>query len=274
MTLSKISSLPVAPTRQDMDSFDQRADAFLTALVTMQEELDAWVDEFNAEGSTYNDKFTNRDSRLGSLEEEISTARGGSDDLADRLDAMSDRISNLIVMQQEISLGNIRVSRSRRPTPDDDGYLVGTYWVYPGEDDFWMCVRAEVSQYARWRRSNGDLVRRLDAPSVSGDASIDTFGELTLSLNGIDGEATEIRWYATGSPTVVSGAMAGTLNNTITLSWDTAGAYEVRAKVIGDGDLLYDSLYSDALHVVCGPSIYCGCGIYCGDGSYPGMMLE
>lgn len=274
MTLSTLSALPAAPTRADSSTFDDRADAFLTALVTLQEETNDWISEFNAESNTFDGKFYSSDSRLSSLESEVDDARAGSETVGGRITALSDQIANLITLQKTLSLGEISVSMSRRPTPDDDGYVVGTYWVYPDEDDCWFCVRV-LNQRARWRRSNGDLIRRLEAPTVIGDTSIDTAGDLTVSLTGLDSEATEVRWTATGSPTVAAGAMAGTLGTSITLSWAAAGNYEVRARVYGDGNqLLYDSLYSDALPVIVGPSLYCGCGAYCGDGSYCGMMLS
>jgi len=273
MSLSTISALPAAPSRQNMAQFDERADAFLSAMVVMQQELDSWIAEFNAEGATYDQKFYAADSQLATAIAEIQAARSGSDTLKDRLDALAAQIGNLVVMQQTLSLSQISVTMARRPTPDDDGYVPGTYWIYPAEDDFWFCVRA-VNQRTRWRRSNGDLIRRLEAPTVNGDTSIDTAGNLTITLTGLDPEALEVRWTATGSPTVISGAMSGTLGTTITLAWSDAGNYEVRSNVYGNNVLLYDSLYSDALPVNVGPSIYCGSGAYCGDGSYCGMMLS
>ena len=273
MTLSTLPGLSNAPTRKNMKDFDDKGDAFLSSLEIWSLMLIAWIDEFNAESATWDQKFYNSDSRLATAIAEIQAARSGSDTLKDRLDALAAQTGNLVVMQQTLSLSQVSVTMARRPTPDDAGYVPGTYWIYPAEDDFWFCVRT-VNRLTRWRRSNGDLIRRLEAPTVNGDTSIDTAGNLTITLTGLDPEALEVRWTATGSPTVISGAMSGTLGTTITLAWPDAGNYEVRAKVYGNNVLLYDSLYSDALPVNVGPSIYCGSGAYCGDGSYCGMMLS
>lgn len=271
MSLFQLSPLPQPPSRQDQSSFDQRADAFLTALVAYQVELNNWTDAFNAESQNYADKFYSRDSQLSDLETEVGNARSGYDTLGARLQALVSQVQDLVLSQNAISLSDIQVQRMRRPTPDDDGYAVGIFWLY--DDDFWLCTSSE-SAHAKWRRSDGTIIRRLETPSISGPSSASTYGDVVISLSDLDADAQSIEWDFDGSPTVLDGATSGSLQQSITVEWTTAGEYSVRARAIGDNVDRYASLYASQIAVLVGPSLYCGAGNYCGDGSYPGMMLS
>jgi hypothetical protein len=252
-----------------MAQFDERADAFLTALVAYQAEVNNWTDAFNAESQNYADKFYSRDSQLSNLENEVNNARSGYENLAARLQSLVSQVQDLVLSQNALSLSDIQVQRMRRPSPDDDGYAVGVFWLY--DDDFWLCASSE-SAHAKWRRSDGTMIRRLDPPSISGPGSAATYGDVVISLSDLDADAQSIEWDFDGSPTVLDGATSGSLQQTITVEWTAAGEYSVRARGVGDNDDRYTSMYASVINVLVGPSLYCGAGNYCGDGSYPGMM--
>lgn len=271
MTLSTLSTLPTAPTRTNMEDFDDNADAFLSAMTTLSAELKAWVAEFNEESATYDEKFYASDSTLAELVSEVDTARSGSDSLAARLTVLSDQLADLVLSQEALSTSDISVCKLRSPTPDDDGYARGMMWMY--NDDFWILVAVDPAQ-AKWRRSDGTILRRLSTPSIACDGSAETFGDVVISLDGLDDDADSITWEFTGSPTVVSGAQSGTLQTSITVQWTSAGNFTAKAKVVGNNTTRWTSEWSSQSAVVVGPSLYCGSGAYCGDGSYPGMMLS
>ena len=268
-TLSTLSTLPTAPSRKNMEDFDDNADAFLSALQVLSEELDGWIAEFNEESRTYDEKFYSSDSTLAAAVAEIDAARSGSATLAARLTVLSDQLASLVLSQEALSTADISVCRLRSPTPDDDGYARGMMWMY--DNDFWICVFVDPA-HAKWRRSDGTILRRLDTPSVACDGSAATYGDVVISLSGLDEDAESIEWEFTGSPTVVEGAQGGTLQTSITVQWTSAGNYTARAKAAGDDTSRWTSDWSSQVAVVVGPSLYCGSGAYCGDGSYPGMM--
>lgn len=270
MSLSTISALPAAPDRRNMAQFDERADAFLSAMVVMQQELDNWIAEFNAEGATYDQKFYNSDSRLTLIEGEVDAARGGASSLAERLAELADGVSGLVLSQEALSTSDISVQRLRSPTPGDDGFPRGMFWLF--DDNFWICTSVAPA-HARWRRSDGTILRRLDTPQLSAQGSAATYGDVEVELAGLDTDADSIQWEFTGSPTVIDGAQVGSLQQTITLEWPDAGLYTVRARAVGDNVTRWTSDFAAEVTVLVGPSIYCGSGVYCGDGSYPGMML-
>ncbi len=314
--LPDISPMPPAPTRQSPVDFDTKTDAFLSALVVLSTELDAWTGALNDLSDEYNEKFYNRDSRLAvaeaeleeargdkeslrerieagedaldarttaltdaldtrttALEVETSAARGGEASIADRINALNARLDELILDQHVISLGEITVTAYRGPLPDDDGYVVGTYWISTGADDFWVCTKS-ATRHARWRRSNGELVRRLNTPTISGVSEAGEGEYLTLTLSGLDPDAEEVRWTVTGSPVVADGALEGSLGTSITLMWETPGHYTVRASVRSSSPVLHPSFDSNNISILVGPAIYCGCGIYPGDNIYPSQKLD
>ena len=210
---------------------------------------------------------------LSALRGEVDGARLGHSTLALAMQDLAQRVADLIEVQNAITMGQVAVYVGRVPSPNDDVYPPGFTWVYPGTNDFWVCVHVAPGA-ARWRRSDGELTRRLVKPSVQVAGSARTFQEVPISLGNADSERLEVEWDATGSPVVVSGDLSGSDSTAITLQWAGAGEYTVRARVRGDGTVLHHSFWSDIRAVLVGTSIYCGSGAYCGDGSHAGAMIS
>lgn len=210
---------------------------------------------------------------LSALRGEVDGARLGHSTLALAMQDLAQRVADLIEVQNAITMGQVAVYVGRVPSPNDDVYPPGFTWVYPGTNDFWVCVHVAPGA-ARWRRSDGELTRRLVKPSVQVADSAMTFQEVPISLGNADSERLEVEWDATGSPVVVSGDLSGSDSTAITLQWAGAGEYTVRARVRGDGTVLHHSFWSDIRAVLVGTSIYCGSGAYCGDGSHAGAMIS
>jgi hypothetical protein len=156
------------------------------------------------------------------------------------------------------------VVEDRKPTPDDDIYSVGTSWIYG--DDFYLCTKKEPN-YARWRKFDGELIWRLPRLIVDGPAVVGTGIQNTFTVSP-DSNAQEIVWSITGDFTVVSGALSGTVNPSITVAWNTPGENTVQATQLGNNDTIFDSLISEPLNVTVKQTVYCGytyCGnAYCG----------
>ncbi len=290
--LPSVTQLPPAPTRQSPVDFDARADAFLTALVLLSQEIDAWAaafnamtdaynqqfidwtDELNARAAVFNKKFMNRDSRLNALEAEIFAARSGADSVRGRIKALSEQINNIALSQNALLQDKISVTMDRPPMPTDDGYAVGMYWVCG--DDIWCCT-STATGHARWRACGAgslyQVIYRIPAPMLYGTTAGNTTMSLTLKLHGVDPDAREIRWTAAGSPSVVSGALTGSTDAEITLQWEAEGNYAVSARVMGDNVTRYDSLTSNVVNVYIGQCNWCGSGSYCGDGTWCGGII-
>jgi hypothetical protein len=159
----------------------------------------------------------------------------------------------------------VPVIAGRRPTPDDDSYGVGTNWIY--DDDFFICTKREPN-YARWRKRDGELIWRLPKLTVNGPTEVGTGSQSTFTVSP-DPDAQEVVWDITGDFTVISGALTGTKNPSITIIWNTEGATNtVRATQLGDNSTVFDSLTSEPLNVTVKQTVYCGytyCGnAYCG----------
>ncbi|SDB04076.1 hypothetical protein SAMN05660653_00190 [Desulfonatronum thiosulfatophilum] len=268
----KITKLPTAPSRKDPKSeFDPKADDFLSALVILSAQLGLWTDQVNLQSTDWNNRYYAADSELTLLRGEVNSARLGRSSLAASMQEMNERVQHIVEVQNAITMGQVAVSVGRLPSPNDDVYPPGYTWIYPGTDDFWVCVGVAPGA-ARWRRSDGQLTRRLVKPVVQMLGSAATFDDVVIDGH-FDSQASEVEWDATGSPSVISGDLSGSDSPTITLRWAASGNYTVRARVRGDGNVLHHSFWSDVRTILVGPSIYCGSGAYCGDGSYAGTMI-
>lgn len=264
---------PYPSRREPQAVYEPKADNYLSALPLHSAEMEIIRVQFNAAFDEFCSRLSAADSDLNALRGEVDGARLGHSTLALAMQDLAQRVADLIEVQNAITIGQVAVYVGRVPSPDDDVYPPGFTWVYPGTNDFWICVGAAPGA-ARWRRSDGQLTRRLIRPSVQMAGSAGTFQEVPISLENADGERLEVEWDATGSPAVVSGDLSGSDSTAITLQWAGAGEYTVRARVRGDGTVLHHSFWSDIRTVLVGPSIYCGSGAYCGDGSHAGAMIS
>lgn len=270
----KMPKVPAHPSRKDPRSeFDPKADTFLSLFPVLAAAIDAWTQEVNNKAQDWNNRYFAADSELSNLRGEMQDARMGRDTLLAGMQELYDRVQEVVEMQQQISLGEVSKVMARRPSPDDDGYPAGFYWVSTYHQDFWLCMHTEPG-LAVWRRRDGELVRRLQRPTVVIQGSSATFEEVTVALENVDADLTDIEWDATGSPDLVAGDWSGSDTPQITLRWNASGDYTVRARAKGDGQVKHHSYWSNIQTILVGPSLYCGSGNYCGDGSYPGMMLE
>jgi hypothetical protein len=264
---------PYPSRREPQAVYEPKADNYLSALPKHSQEMETIRVQFNAALDEFNARHSAADSDLHSLRGEVDGARLGHSTLALAMQDLSQRMQDLVEVQNAISMGQVAVSVGRVPSPNDDVYPPGYTWVYPGTDNFWVCVGVAPGA-ARWRRSDGELTRRLVKPTVQMSGSAGTFQEVTIALGNADSERLEVEWDATGSPAVISGDLSGSDSAAITLQWAGAGEYTVRARVRGDGTVLHHSFWSDIRAVLVGPSIFCGSGAYCGDGSHAGAMIS
>ena len=80
MAITKtIDSIPTAPTRSDPDNFDSRADAFLTRIETLDDDLNEWADQCNSTQTEINTSETRCETYKNQAESAKTSAESARD---------------------------------------------------------------------------------------------------------------------------------------------------------------------------------------------------
>jgi len=162
------------------------------------------------------------------------------------------------------------VVSTSKPTPNDDGYIIGTTWVF--NEEVYFCIE-NTTEKAKWKAISGNIIKRLSELAISVNNTQVTQGQnVTIAASNVDQLAESIEWNIDGSYTVIDGQISGSTQEYITVEYTADGAFNVYANQISSDEDIYDSLPSNEVSIYVGSYYpYCGMGIYCGQGIYPGL---